>query len=177
MGRDRSEFTDFVAARWPAMLRTAYLLTGDRGHAEDLVQTALSKCFVAWPRLRASKAADAYVRKAMLNTYLSWRRKRSWHEVPRDDSPERAGADSTEDVAQRSVVMAALATLPPRQRATVVLRFYEDLGVEQVARQMGCTSGSVKRQTSIALSKLRTALGDAADLVEGVPRVDGRGRR
>jgi RNA polymerase sigma-70 factor (sigma-E family) len=177
MGRDLPEFRDFVTARWSAMLRTAFLLTGDHGHAEDLVQTALSKCFVAWPRLRASTAADAYVRKAMLNTYLSWRRRRSWYELPSDDPPEREGGDSTEDLAQRSVVMDALAALPPKQRAVVVLRFYDDLGVEQVARQMGCTSGSVKRQTSVALGKLRTVLGEAADLVEGAPSVDGRGRR
>jgi RNA polymerase sigma-70 factor (sigma-E family) len=177
MGRDRSEFGDFVTARWPAMLRTAYLLTGDHGHAEDLVQTALAKCFVAWPRLRASAAADAYVRKAVLNTYLSWRRKRSWHELPSDQPPERAGVDSTEGLAQRSVVMDALATLPPKQRAVVVLRFYDDLGVQQVAQHLGCTTGSVKRQTSVALAKLRTVLGEAADLVEEAPSVDGRGRR
>jgi RNA polymerase sigma-70 factor (sigma-E family) len=176
MGRDLSGFRDFVTARWPAMLRTAYLLTGDHGHAEDLVQTALAKCFVAWPRLRASAAADAYVRKAMLNTYLSWRRKKSWHELPSDDPSDGASVDSTEDLAQRSVVMDALAGLPPRQRAVVVLRYYEDLGVEQVAQQLGCTTGSVKRQNSVALGKLRTVLGEATDLVVGRSGVDERGR-
>lgn len=163
MGRDSSEFRDFVAARWSVMLRTAYLLTGDHGYAEDLVQTALAKCYVAWPRLRARAAADAYVRKTLLNTYLSWRKKKSWQELPSDAPQERASADSTEEVAQRSVVVAALAGLPPRQRAVVVLRFYEDLGVQQTADQMGCSTGSVKRQTSLALSKLRQVLGDAGE--------------
>jgi RNA polymerase sigma-70 factor (sigma-E family) len=177
MGRDVSEFSDFVVARCRAMLRTAYLLTGDHGHAEDLVQTTLAKCFVAWPRLRARKAADAYVRKAMLNTYLSWRRKKSWHEIASDAPPDREGADSTEGLAQRSDVMAALAGLPPRQRAVVVLRFYEDLGVDQVADQMGCSAGSIKRQTSVALSKLRHALGEIADAVGEESLVEGKGRR
>jgi RNA polymerase sigma-70 factor (sigma-E family) len=177
MARDRSEFTDFVGSRWSAMLRSAYLLTGDRGHAEDLVQTALAKCFVAWPRLRELDAADAYVRKAMLNTYLSWHRKKSWHELPSDDPPERVDADSTEHLAQRSVVLAALSGLPPRQRAVVVLRFYDDLGVHQVAEQMGCTTGSVKRQTSVALSKLRRTLGEMADLTSESANPGGRGRR
>lgn len=177
MGRDVSEFSDFVVARWRAMLRTAYLLTGDHGHAEDLVQTTLAKCFVAWPRLRERKAADAYVRKTMLNTYLSWRRKKSWHEIASDAPPDREAADSTEGLAQRSDVMAALAQLPPRQRAVVVLRFFDDLGVEQVAGQMGCTAGSVKRQTSVALSKLRQTLGEITDRVDAESLVEGKDRR
>jgi RNA polymerase sigma-70 factor (sigma-E family) len=159
MGRNVAEFSDFAALRWPTLLRTAYLLTGDHGHAEDLVQTTLAKCFVAWPRLRARSAADAYTRKAMLNTYISWRRKKSWYETPSDDRPEPEGVDSTAGIAQRSVVMAALATLPPRQRAVVVLRFYEDQGVAQVAKELGCSPGSVKRQTSEALKKLRRTIG------------------
>ena len=177
MARDLSDFSDFVVARWQAMYRTAYLLTGDHGHAEDLVQTALGKCFVAWPRLRERAASDAYVRKTMLNTYLSWRRKKSWYELASDAPPDRESADSTEGLAQRSVVMAALAELPPRQRAVVVLRFFDDLGVEQVATQMGCTAGSVKRRTSVALGKLRQALGDITDVVNEESLVEGKGRR
>jgi RNA polymerase sigma-70 factor (sigma-E family) len=160
MRRDVAEFSEFATLRWSSLVRTAYLLTGDRGHAEDLVQTALTKCFVAWPRLRSRDAADAYVRKVVLNTFISWRRKRSWHELPSEDPPEEVAADTTEDLAQRSVLLAALADLPPRQRAVVVLRFYEDLGIQQVAKELGCSTGSVKRQTSEALKKLRRIIGD-----------------
>jgi RNA polymerase sigma-70 factor (sigma-E family) len=177
MGRDRSDFGDFVVTRWRAMLRTAYLLTGDHGHAEDLVQSTLAKCYVAWPRLRAQAAADSYVRKTMLNTYLAWRRRKSWHEIASDEIPEHGNADSTEGLAQRSVVMAALAELPPRQRAVVVLRFFEDLGVQQVADQLGCTAGTVKRQTSEALSKLRRTLGEITDEIEAEAVIEREGRR
>ena len=76
--RDIADFEEYVAVRWSACFRTAYLMTGDRGLAEDLVQTALATCYVAWPKLRAREAADAYVRKAMLNAFLSWRRRKSW---------------------------------------------------------------------------------------------------
>lgn len=167
MRRDVADYSDFVALRWTSLLRTAYLLTGDHGHAEDLVQTALAKCFVAWPRLRASDAADAYVRKTLLNTYISWRRKKSWHELPSEDPPEPEGVDGTEALAERSVVLEALAALPPKQRAVVVLRFYEDLGVRQVARQLGCSTGSVKRQTFEALKKLRRAIGEDIQVAHG----------
>jgi RNA polymerase sigma-70 factor (sigma-E family) len=164
MRRNVAEFNEFVTLRWPAMLRTAYLLTGDHGHAEDLVQTTFAKSFVAWPRLRARAAADAYVRKTLLNTYISWQRKRSWHELPSDHMPEPDGIDSTEHLAERSVVLDALAGLPPKQRAVVVLRFYNDLGVQQVARELGCSTGSVKRQTSEALKKLRSLIGDVVNV-------------
>lgn len=160
MRRDVAEFSEYASVRWSSLVRTAYLLTGDHGHAEDLVQTALAKCFVAWPRLRSGDAPDAYVRKTLLNTYISWRRKRSWHEMPSEDPPDEVCPDATEGLAQRSMFLAALAGLPPKQRAVVVLRFYEDLGVQQVAKEMGCSTGSVKRQTSEALKKLRRLIGD-----------------
>lgn len=134
---DVADYSDFVAMRWPSLVRTAYLLTGDHGHAEDLAQAALTKCLISWPRLRARESADAYVRKVLLNTYISWRRKSSWHEMPSEDPPAIESYDSTEGLAQRSVLLDALATLPPKQRAVVVLRFYEDLGVRDVARQWG----------------------------------------
>ena len=177
MGRDVAEYSEFVAMRWPALVRTAYLLTGDHGHAEDLAQTALAKCLVAWPRLRRRDAADAYVRKVLLNTYISWRRKSSWHELPSEDIPAAESYDSTEGLAQRSVVLDALAVLPPKQRAVVVLRFYEDLGVREVARELGCSTGSVKRQTYEALKKLRDIIGDEVRVPGGNDSVDeGRSR-
>jgi RNA polymerase sigma-70 factor (sigma-E family) len=167
MRRNVAEYTEFVAMRWPALVRTAYLLTGDHGHAEDLAQAALTKCLVAWPRLRARDAADAYVRKAMLNTYISWQRKSSSHELPSEDPPAIESYDSTEGLAQRSDVLDALAALPPKQRAVVVLRFYEDLGVREAAKQLGCSTGSVKRQTHEALKKLRHLIGDDVRIASG----------
>jgi RNA polymerase sigma-70 factor (sigma-E family) len=176
MPRDIAEFSEYVTLRWPPMLRTARLLTGEHALAEDLVQTALERCFAAWPRLRAYEAADAYVRRTIVNTYLSWRRKRSWSEVPRDQFADVVTADATELVSQRSVLLVALAELPPRQRAAVVLRFYEDLSVQQTAGLLGCSTGTVKSQTSEALAKLRDLLGD--DLDEAVEvEYDGRSRR
>jgi len=130
MARSTPEFSEYVTVRWPPMLRTARLLTGDDGLAEDLVQTALEKCYVAWPRLRAPDAMDAYVRRTIVNTYISWQRRRSWHEVPRDRIPDIDHDDATAVVPERSVLMEALAQLPARQRAVVVLRFYEDLSVQ-----------------------------------------------
>jgi RNA polymerase sigma-70 factor (sigma-E family) len=173
MRRDVAEFSEYVAQRWASLVRTAYLLTGDNGHAEDLVQTALAKCYVAWPRLRAHDAPDAYVRKALLNTYISWRRKKSWHEMPSEDPPEPEGVDSTDDLARRSVILDALTTLPPKQRAVVVLRFYEDQGIHQVAQQLGCSTGSVKRQTHEALRKLRTTLGEDLQVMDRTTFVEG----
>ena len=177
MSRDAAEFSEYVALRWPPMIRTARLLTGDDGLAEDLVQTALEKCYVAWPRLWARDAADAYVRRTIVNTYISWQRRRSWHEIPRERMPDRAGSDPTADVAQASVLQAALAELPAKQRAVVVLRFFEDLSVRQVASLLGCSTGTVKSQTSDALEKLRELLGD--DLVEAADQAisEGRSRR
>lgn len=177
MPRDAAEFSDYVALRWPPMLRTARLLTGDDGLAEDLVQTALEKCYVAWPRLRASEARDAYVRRTIVNIYISWQRRRSWHEVPRDRIPEGEADDRTAEVPQRSVLQQALASLPAKQRAVVVLRFYEDLSVQQVAVELNCSTGTVKSQTSDALGKLRDLLGDDLDEMAVDRQTEGRGRR
>jgi RNA polymerase sigma-70 factor (sigma-E family) len=177
MARDTAAFSEYVTVRWLPMLRTARLLTGDDGLAEDLVQAALERCYAAWPRLRAPDAADAYVRRTIVNTYITWRRKRSWDEVPRDRLPEADGIDSIADLAERSVVMDALAQLPARQRAVVVFRFYEDLSVRQTASLLGCSAGTVKSQTSHALSKLRDLLGDELAEAAEPAEIEGRGGR
>ncbi|WP_121252062.1 SigE family RNA polymerase sigma factor [Nocardioides ferulae] len=154
------EFTDFVHASWPSLYRTAYLLLGDHAAAEDLVQTALAKTYAAWSKVRSVEAAPAFARTTLVNTANSWFRRRSWgRERPTDPIPER-GAPAP-DPSDRPAVVAALATLPPRQRAVVVLRYYEDLSVAQVARILGCAEGTVKSQTSDALAKLRVELGEA----------------
>jgi RNA polymerase sigma-70 factor (sigma-E family) len=157
-----AEFTEFVHASWPGLYRTAYLLLGDRELAEDLAQTALAKTYAAWPRIDAHGAAPAYARRTLVNTAASWFRKKGWrNEVPTETLPERS---YTPDATLRPVLMDALATLPARQRAVVVLRFFEDLSVAETAEVLGCTTGTVKSQTFEAFAKLRVLLGDAVIL-------------
>jgi RNA polymerase sigma-70 factor (sigma-E family) len=164
-GRDtgkRDAFVEFVAARSAALHRTAYLLVGEHALAQDLLQEALVKTYVAWPRLRDVANAEAYTRKAITTTAISWRRRRSWHEQPRETLPDRATAPPAHDTETRAWVWAALQQLPPRQRAAVVLRYYEDLTEAQTAAAMGCAVGTVKSQVAAALKTLRTRLGTDA---------------
>jgi RNA polymerase sigma-70 factor (sigma-E family) len=150
-------FRDFVAARSGALVRSAFLLTGDQGEAEDLVQAALTKAWMRWGRILRQDAPEAYVRRIMLSTFLTWRRRR-WRgeifvaNVP--DQPDRR--DHFAEVERRSAVLAALRKLPPRQRAVVVLRFFDDLTEAQAADAMGCSVGTVKSQSAKALARLRT---------------------
>ena len=156
---DDGDFTEFVQASWPALYRTAYLLLGDRGLAEDLAQTALAKTFAAWSRIDHRAAAHAYAKRTLINTATSWFRKKGWrNELPSDELPETAYAT---DPSTRPAVLDALGQLPPRQRAVVVLRFYEDLSVAETAGALGCSTGTVKSQTFEAFAKLRVLLGDA----------------
>lgn len=145
-------FDDYVAARGPALWRTAWLLTGDAHKAEDLVQTALVKCWRRWDSI-AGDTVDGYVRKAILSTYTDWWRRKWTGEVPTQTVPERVTADP--DASVRQDVVAALARLPRGQRAVVVLRFYEDLTEAQTAAALGITVGTEKSQTSRALRNLR----------------------
>ena len=149
----RQEFDAFVAVRSTFLLRTAYLLTQDRGLAEDLVQTSLAKAWFAWDRIEG--APEAYVRRIMVNTYSSWWR-RKWHgEEATDALPERGHAGGAGRVDDRTDLWTALAALPRRQRAVVVLRFYEDRSEAETADLLGCSVGTVKSQASRALAKLR----------------------
>ncbi len=157
------EFAELVHACWASLYRTAYLLLGDPVEAEDLVQTALAKTYASWRKVRSVDAAPGYARTTLVNTASSWFRKKGWrNERPTDVLPEVAHASRLEtDLNDRRTVIDALSTLPPRQRAVVVLRYYEDLSVAQVAHALGITEGTVKSQTSEALSKLRALLGDS----------------
>jgi RNA polymerase sigma-70 factor (sigma-E family) len=156
-----AEFLAFVVARSPALLRTAFLLTADRGHAEDLVQTALAKTYVAWPRIRDVGAVVAYVRRTMLTTYLSWRRRRHWFaERPTADLPEIAVTAGPEDLLGGEELWAALRELSPMQRAVLVLRFAEDLAVEEVARLLDLPVGTVKSHSARGLTALRARLSE-----------------
>ena len=157
----REDFRSYVAARSPALLRTAYLLTGHRSDAEDLLQTALARTFLAWDRIRDREALDGYVRQVMVNTRTSWWRRRRVDAFPTDDLPEAAGShrDFTGDLALHDALWTALSTLSARQRAMVVLRYYEDLSEAETARVTGVSVGTVKSTTSRALVRLRDAAG------------------
>jgi RNA polymerase sigma-70 factor (sigma-E family) len=164
-GRSTGEFAEFAVSRHRALFRYAYLLVGERGLAEDLVQEALTKTYVGWHRLRDSANAEAYTRKAITSTAIGWYRRKSWHaERPRDDVPELPSRGKDEDVTARLWLWQELSQLPPRQRAALVLRYYEDLTEVETARILGCSVGTVKSQTSHALKKLRARLGPDAEL-------------
>ncbi len=150
---DRSEFAGFVAARSPRLLRTAYLLTRDWALAEDLLQTALAKSWFAWGRL--DDDPEAYVRKVIVNTYASWWRRKWRGETPTEVLPDRAGPDALDRLDERDELWQALGRLPRRQRAVLVLRFFEDLTEAQVADALDISVGTVKSQTSKALVRLR----------------------
>jgi RNA polymerase sigma-70 factor (sigma-E family) len=154
------EFIEFAAAASPRLRRTAFLLCGDWHIAEDLAQTTLVKVFGSWRRISRPDAADAYATRTLVNTYLADRRRKRVEEVLTGKLPERPALAQAPEV--RMVVLGALATLPPRARAVVVLRYWADMSVEQVAALLGCSPGNVKSQSARALDKLRPLLGDVA---------------
>jgi RNA polymerase sigma-70 factor (sigma-E family) len=152
------EFAEFVHAVWPGLYRTAYLILGEHQLAEDLVQTSLAKTYASWGKVKDPAAAPSYARVVLANTAASWFRRRSW----RNERPTEVLPDSgTEhDPSTRTAVVDALATLAPRQRAVVVLRYFDDLSVREVAHALDISEGTVKSQTSDALARLRELLGD-----------------
>jgi RNA polymerase sigma-70 factor (sigma-E family) len=152
-------FQEFVAARSASLLRTAYLVVGDYQLAQDLVQESLVKTYMAWRRLRDVGNAEAYARRVMVTTSVSWRRRRSSGERPVEVLPDIAVADVADGVAAETDLWTQLQTLPPRQRAAVVLRYCEDLSEAQTSELMGCSVGSVKRHVSHGLAKLRDRMG------------------
>lgn len=163
-----AEYSEFVAAAWRPLCRTAYLMVGNQALAEDLVQTALTNTYASWHRVRELGAAHAYARTAVARLAASWFRSNvRLREQLTDRLPETSHLP---DPSTRPALLDALRQLPPRQRAVVVLRFYEDLSVAQVAEALNCSEGTVKSQTSVALGKLRVLLGDhVIPLTEGVP--------
>jgi RNA polymerase sigma-70 factor (sigma-E family) len=147
------DFRCFVAARQRSLLRTAWLLTDDWASAEDLVQTALMRAWPHWRRVSRTGGGDAYVRRIMINKSLDWRRRRWRGEVPTAVLPDQPGAP--QDAGLDQVLLAAVRSLPPRQRAVVVLRFLDDLSEPATADALGCAVGTVKSQTRKALATLR----------------------
>lgn len=159
----RAEFRDYVTARSPALLRTAYLMTGNRSDAEDLLQTALAKTYLAWPRIRDRHAVDAYVRRTMVNTRTSWwRRDRHGAAVTIDDQLIELPATCRDPIADADLhdaLWSALSRLPKRQRAAVVLRYYEELSEAETAAALGVSVGTTKSTVSRGLTKLREDIG------------------
>jgi RNA polymerase sigma-70 factor (sigma-E family) len=152
------EFSDFVVARRSRLVGAAYLLCGDRHAAEDLVQTALAKLYAAWPRIHTSGAEDAYVRKIMVRTNIDASRRMWRRELISDELPDQLVPGP--DLDGRDELISALAELGPRQRRVVVLRFFLDLSVDEVAADLSVSPGTVKSQTARALDHLRRRLTD-----------------
>ena len=157
---DEARFRDFVATRSPALHRTAYLLVGDRGRAEDLLQTALVKTYLAWSRIRDEATTEAYVRRIMVNTATSWWRRRWTGEHPVEVLPERAVVDHVDPLVEADEVRRLLLTLPMRQRAVLVLRYYHDLSEAEVAQTLGLSRGTVSGYAARGLAALRERMGE-----------------
>ncbi|MDO3397495.1 SigE family RNA polymerase sigma factor [Nocardioides sp. SOB44] len=156
-------FEEFVAARWAPLYRTAYLLCGTSHEAEDLLQSALATTCVRWGAIRDKGAADAYVRRTMLNlAQRHWRRRR--REVATEHLPD-PGHDHLGARADHVALWTEVRRLPPRMRAVLVLRYFEDLSVSETAAALGCSEGTVKSQTHHAVDRLRAAL-PALELAE-----------
>ena len=157
--RPEAAFHEFVAARSASLFRTALLMVGDHQLAQDLLQESLVKTYVAWPRLRDLANVEAYARRVVVTTSISWRRRRSFHERPVDPLPELVVADLADSVVGRLDLWPLVHALPPKQRAAVVLRYCEDLSEAQTAELMGCSVGAVKKNASVGLAKLRDRMG------------------
>ncbi|NUR71960.1 MAG: SigE family RNA polymerase sigma factor [Hamadaea sp.] len=169
-GEHVDEFDAFVRARKPALLRAAYLLTGDQHLAEDLVQTALARTHGSWNRLNDSGNAEAYTRKVMYHLQVSWWRRRRVAEVLPGELPDRQRSKIAEDSGQitlRITLRAALLRLTAKQRAVLVLRFFEDRSEVEAADALGVSVGTVKSQTSKALARLREIAPELEGLMIG----------
>ncbi len=166
---DEAAFRDFVTARSRALLRTAYLLTGDQGDAEDAVQAMLGRVYQSWPKIRHQEAAESYCRRALVREVSSWRRRRRVTHVLTADLPEQP-TQGTEASEASEDLKKALLELPMKQRAVVVLRYYADMSEAEVANALDISPGSVKQHTHRALAKLREALGSKQSLIEEIDR-------
>lgn len=174
MDESREAFTGFVVEHEQRLLGTAYLLTGDFGHAQDLVQTALAKAYRHWAWVSAADHPVAYVRRTMVNTHVSWLRRLSSTERVSPVVADRADDDPQAALAVKDEVRRALLQLSPRVRAALVLRYFEDLTEVETARLMGCATSTVSTYTARGLAALRRALGHTDD---DAPVTTSEGRR
>jgi RNA polymerase sigma-70 factor (sigma-E family) len=157
---DEAAFRDVFAARARSLRRTAFLLCGDWHAAEDLVQTAFVKLYRSWSKVRDREAIDGWLRTVLVRVYVDERRRPSRREWSVAELPDAAAAESA-GPGDRLELVAALRQVPPRQRACLVLRFYDDLSVAETAVALGCTEGTVKSQTAKGLDVLRRVLGES----------------
>jgi RNA polymerase sigma-70 factor (sigma-E family) len=157
-----ADYVDFVRGRSPALLRAAFVLTGDQGLAEDLVQSALARTHLSWRRLAEAGNAEAYTRKVMYHLQVDWWRRKRFAESALADAPEMVTGDAADAVLIRVAVAVALCKLTPKQRAVVTLRYFEDQTEVETAAVLGCSVGTVKSQTAKALAKLRLLCPDLA---------------
>lgn len=154
MTRD-DEFSHYVAARWPRLVRAAVLMGCTESQAEDVTQAALERCLLKWHKVRAADDLDAYVHRVLVNTLISSRRRRSARELPRADFPDIPSPDETGAIDDTDAVMRALTGLSHEQRTAVVLRYYAHLDEAQMATALGVPAGTVKSRLSRALRQLR----------------------
>ena len=156
-GAAAAEFSEFAHSRWPNLVRLGYAITGDRGLAEDLAQTALANAYASWSKVRKADDPDAYVRRIVLNAHRGSFSKRRVSERLTESPPDTLAPvpDPAGQHGDRATVIAALGTLPRRQREVLVLRYWLDLTEAQAAATLGCSVGNVKSQASRALAKLR----------------------
>lgn len=153
---DREEFDAFVLGAWQRLFRTAYALTGNQHDAEDMLQNAFAKAYSNWRKVRRAESPEAYVHRIVTNeTITAWRRRWRHVERPTDSPPDSTGPSHADSVSDRSTMWSAIQQLPPRQRAVVVLRYYEDLSEKDIAGVLGISPGTVKSQASRALTSLR----------------------
>ncbi|HZV25037.1 MAG TPA: SigE family RNA polymerase sigma factor [Acidothermaceae bacterium] len=155
---DEAEFKAYAAGRMRDLRRTAFLLCGDWHHADDVVQTVFTKLYVNWDKVQRHDRLDGYVRTMLVRDTFDRRRRLSWRRELSSAEPPETPTVPTSSVEDRLMLFDALAKMPPRQRAVVVLRFWEDLDVTETAHLLGCTEGTVKSQSARGLAKLRELL-------------------
>jgi RNA polymerase sigma-70 factor (sigma-E family) len=154
-----ADFAELYAAAWPRLFRTTYAVTGDLAAAEDALQTAFALAYKSWRRVSSAEDPIAYLRRMAVNAALAQHRKvHKKRERLTDRLPDRAVPDAGGDLFDRGEVWAAVQALAPRQRAVVVLRYYEGLSEREIADALGCRPGTVKSQASAALANLRDHL-------------------
>ncbi len=161
-GDDAGSFEEFFHATWPRLFRTTYAVAGDRASAEDALQAAYAKAFAGWRRIRATDHPEAYVRRMAVNEVLGSRRRPAFRRERYVDAEPEPAPSPEPTLADRDAVWRAVSALPPRQRAVVVLRYYEDLSEAEIAEVLGCSRGTVKSQASDALARLRALAADTS---------------
>ncbi len=162
-----AEFEAYMAARQPSLLRTAYLISGDRHTAEDLVQTALAKLYLSWDKVHDRQLMDGYVRRIIVNEHNSlWRRAWKKRELTTDVLPDRQSAPDVHDDGRAQAMWDFVQTLPRKQRAVIVLRYYEGLSEAEIADTLDISPGTVKSQASRALAAMRSRVEDHPEIAE-----------